>query len=122
MALGSFGNVLHVETIDHFAPRIEAPVADASADYGEYLVTAFGCTTCHGAQLAGGKDPNPDAPPGPNLTRGGNLGNWTATEFINVIRARKSEWMPFESLSKMTDQELTAIFRYLESLPALDSK
>lgn len=121
-ALGALGNVLHAERIDHDAPRQVVPVADASVAYGEYLVTSFGCTTCHGAQLAGGKDPNPDAPPGPNLTRGGNLGNWTATDFINVIRARKSEWMPFESLSKMTDQELTAIFRYLESLPALDSK
>lgn len=121
-ALGAFGNVLQAETIDHTAPRLAAPAADASAAYGEYLVTSFGCTTCHGAQLAGGKDPNPDAPPGPNLTRGGSLSNWTDTDFINVIRTRKSEWMPFESLSKMTDQELTAIFRYLESLPALETQ
>lgn len=122
VALGAFGNVLHAETIDHTAPRPAALTADASAAYGEYLVTSFGCTTCHGAQLAGGKDPNPDAPPGPNLTRGGNLSSWTDADFINVIRARKSEWMPYESLSKMTDQELTAIFRYLQSLPALETK
>ena len=36
-------------------------------------VDTFGCRTCHGPQLAGGKDPDPAAPPGPNLTAGGNL-------------------------------------------------
>jgi hypothetical protein len=72
--------------------------------------------------LAGGKDPNPDAPPGPNLNPGGNLTNWSEQVFITMVRTRQSEWMPFESLNKMSNDELKAIWLYLESLPPLATK
>jgi mono/diheme cytochrome c family protein len=90
-------------------------------EYGEYLVDTFGCRTCHGPELAGGKDPDPAAPPAPNLTPGGNLGSWDEQTFLTTIRTRKSEWMAFEALNHMTDEELQALWHYLQSLPALET-
>jgi mono/diheme cytochrome c family protein len=121
LGLGVFGDVLNAETIDHIGPRPEAPSAGVTAEYGEYLVNTFGCSTCHGAQLSGGKSPEPSMPPGPNLTPGGHLGSWTEAAFITTVRTRQSEWMPFESLAKMSDDELRAIWTYLQALPELET-
>ena len=121
MAVGAFGDVLSAEGIDHTGPRPVAPEPAISAAYGEYLVNTFGCRTCHGPALSGGQDPAPGAPLAPNLTRAGNLQNWSGQDFISNIRARRSEWMPFESLSKMTNEQLQAIFMYLQSLPELET-
>jgi hypothetical protein len=64
----------------------------------------------------------------PNLTPGGNLAGWTETGFIQTIRTRitpdgrglNSNLMPFEDINNLTDDELRAIFLYLQSLPALE--
>jgi mono/diheme cytochrome c family protein len=117
--LGLFGDVINAENITHTAPRPIAPARAVSVAYGGYLVTTVGCATCHGEQLAGGLSPVPGSPLGPNMTPGGVLADWTQQEFINIIRVRRSEWMPFESFSKMSDDELAAIFLYLQSLPEL---
>jgi len=119
LTLGLFGDLIDAERIDHKAPRPTAPTPDVTVEYGQYLALTFGCRTCHGPQLAGGKDPDPEAPPGPNLTLGGNLGQWDEQTFIAAIRTRKSKWMAFEALNYMTDAELQALWRYLKSLPAV---
>jgi mono/diheme cytochrome c family protein len=121
LALGAFGDVLNTENIDHNGPRPESPKVGVSAAYGEYLAGTYGCQTCHGQNLSGGANPEPNAPPGPNLTPGGNLGSWSETDFINIIQTRQSAWMTYESLAKMTDDELSALWAYLESLPALET-
>ena len=120
MALGLFGDLIDAETIDHTAARPVTVPPAVTVAYGKYLADTFGCRTCHGPQLAGGKDPNPDAPPGPNLTPGGNLGQWDEQTFLTAIRTRKSQWMAFEALNYMTNAELQALWRYLQSLPAVD--
>jgi mono/diheme cytochrome c family protein len=97
------------------------PAAGVTAAYGEYLVRTFGCNTCHGDALSGGQDPAPGAPFAPNLTPGGHLGSWTEAAFITTVRTRLSEWMPFESLAKMSDDELEALWLYLQSLPASET-
>jgi mono/diheme cytochrome c family protein len=119
LSLGLFGDLIDAERIDHTGPRPIAPTPDMTVEYGQYLAVTFGCRTCHGPQLAGGKDPDPEAPPGPNLTPSGNLGEWDEQTFITAIRTRKSEWMSFEALNHMTDAELQALWRYLQSLPAV---
>lgn len=119
LTLGLFGDLIDAERIDHTAPRPTAPAPGVTVEYGQYLANTFGCRTCHGPQLAGGKDPDPEAPPGPNLTPGGNLGQWDEQTFLTAIRTRQSKWMAFEALNHMTDAELQALWRYLQSLLAL---
>ncbi|NQU29653.1 MAG: cytochrome c [Anaerolineae bacterium] len=121
LGLGAFGDVLTAENIDHTGPRPEAPKAGVSEPYGKYLVDTFGCATCHGSELSGGKGPEPGSPPGPNLTPNGNLEHWTESVFIESVRNRTSEWMPFESMAKMNDDELKAVWVYLQSLPAVET-
>jgi mono/diheme cytochrome c family protein len=121
MGVGGFGNVITAETIDHDGPRPEAPQVGISAAYGKYMVDTIGCYTCHGAELAGGNNPEPGAPPGPNLTPAGALGSWSEADFINVMRTRSSDYMPYESFAKLTDDELKAIWAYLGSLAPLET-
>ncbi|MBI5654022.1 MAG: c-type cytochrome [Chloroflexi bacterium] len=122
---GAFGDLYGAETINHTAPRPIAPKPGATVEYGDYLVRVDGCRTCHGKELAGGKEPNPEAPPGPNLTPGGEIAKWSEADFINAMRtgARPSgipmtQFMPWQSYGKMSDDELKAIWLYLKSLPA----
>jgi hypothetical protein len=57
------------------------------------------------------------------------LGSWSASGFITTIRtgvtpegeALDAGNMPWPTFGKMTDDDLTAIFQYLESLPASES-
>lgn len=119
LAVGVFGDLIDAEIIDHTAARPAAPPPGVTVEYGKCLADTFGCRTCHGPQLVGGKDPDPDAPPGPNLTPGGKLGTWDEQKFLTSIRTRQSEWMPFDRLKHMTDEELQAVWLYLQSLPAL---
>lgn len=125
-ALGAFGNLTYAETIAHDAPRPPAPAAGVNPAYGEYLVNAHGCHSCHGKDLAGNQPPEPGAPFAPNLTPGGDLGKWSEADFFHALRDgvtptghKLSEFMPWEGLGKMTDDELKAVWSYLHSLQAL---
>ena len=90
------------------------------------MVNIAMCGECHAANFAGvvGSD---GPPPGPNLTPGGELGDWTEADFIQTIRTGQtpsgeqldSEQMPWATFSQMSDTELQAIWAYLQSLPAL---
>lgn len=115
--------------IDHSVAPPADVVADVSAEYGGYLATT--CTGCHQTNLAGG--PIPGAPasstPPANLTPAGNLADWTAADFVNTLRSGVTpegkvldpEVMPWPITERMTDDELTAIFLYLSSLPPVAS-
>jgi len=110
--------------IDHTSPPASAPNPGVTAEYGQYL--AHICTECHGANLNGA----PFGPPGqevltPNLTPGGELVAWTEQGFINTMRSgvtpsgrSLNEEMPWKSFGQMTDDELKALWMYLQSLPA----
>lgn len=123
---GAFGNQIPAERIDHAAAkRPDAPQPGPTAEYGAYIVALGGCRTCHGQDLAGGKDADPQAPPGPNLTPGGELSGWSEADFARLMRQgitpggrRLSSFMPWKTLGRLHDQELQALWRYLQSLPA----
>ena len=64
-------------------------------------------------------------PPAPNLTSGGNLGDWSEADFVKTIHTGirpdgsiLTEDMPWRVYTRMTDEDLGAIFQYLMSLPA----
>jgi mono/diheme cytochrome c family protein len=112
---------LQASLIDHAVPPPPAPEPGVTAEYGEYL--AFNCRTCHGDDMGGEAY---DLGGGGNLTPGGAVGNWTAEQFIQTIRTRvtpegrqiDAEMAPlFRTIGSMTDDELTAIYLYIQSLP-----
>ncbi len=125
---GAFGDALSVETIDHNSPSHTAPARAVSVEYGNYLVKISGCKTCHNQQLNGGPNPDPEGPPGPNLTPGGNLPSWKAEGFVTTMRtgvtpfgkALDSKFMPWKAIGKYDDDQLQAIYAYLMSLPKLE--
>lgn len=123
--LGVFGNLLYAETIPA-APPPPAPPAGETAAYGEYLVNAHGCKSCHGAALSGAQPSEPGSPPAPNLTPGGALRSWSETDFVTAMRTgitpdgrRLSDFMPWQGLGQMTDEELRATWLFLQAQPAL---
>lgn len=121
-----FDEFTRINGIDHANVGGPAPGEATSAKYGQYLVHIAACGECHAANLAGitGED---GPPPGPNLTPGSELGDWTEADFINTIRNGQTpsgkeldaEQMPWPTLSRMSDTELQAIWAYLHSLPVL---
>jgi len=129
LAVGAFGAVLPAETIDHTGPRPPAPEQGVTAVYGEYLVNTGDCRACHGAAHTGQQPGEPGAPFAPNLTPGGELAGWSAEDFIAAMRTGKSpdgheidgDFMPWEHIGRLTDDDLTAVFLYLQSLPAQET-
>lgn len=116
---------LAVDRIDHSNPSSVAPEPGVTIAYGKYL--SYTCTECHGPNLNGA----PFGPPGldvstPNLTPGGLLASWSEAEFIATLRSgvtpegyRLNEEMPWKNYDQMTDEELKALWLYLQSLPVL---
>ena len=119
-------DVLAAAHIDHTAPRPPAPEQAVSADYGAYIANTGDCRSCHGADLAGGQSSEPGAPPAPDLTPGSDLAAWSTTDFITALRtgitpdgrALDPAFMPWQEYGRLTDDDLTALFQYLQSLPA----
>jgi mono/diheme cytochrome c family protein len=120
---------LPAELIPHDAPRPVAPQPGITPEYGEYL--ALSCKVCHGLTLSGGEIPGfpPEWPAAPNLTsgRGSRLPTWGEAGFIEIIKTGQKHgrtinpaYMPWKSYRHMTDDELRAVYTYLQSLPPKD--
>ena len=122
LALGALP-VLQARLIDRSAAGPSPPRA-VSVEYGAYL--ALPCRGCHGPGLSGGVDPagDPSWPPTSNLTPGG-LGKWTLADFTRLLREGKrpvgtevNPAVPWRWLKNLHDEELAALWMYLQSLPA----
>lgn len=126
-AAGKFP-LLPAEDVDH-SPRTRAgPPPGATAAYGEYL--ARGCIGCHGANLAGQHVPGtpPSFKAARNLTPAG-IGAWKEADFRRALREGKrpdgsdiDPFMPWKALSTMSDEEISALWAYLQTLPPVASK
>lgn len=123
--------LLAVENIDHAQPHVARVEPAVTASYGEYL--AIPCTGCHHPDYAGGPLPGeePGALPAANLTPDDatGLGTWSEEDFLKAIQqgirpdgTALDPAMPWPVLSAtMTEDELRAIWLYLESLPPVDT-
>jgi mono/diheme cytochrome c family protein len=115
----------NVTQIDHEAPRPAAPEPGLTVEYGEYL--AHTCALCHGPNLNGQTvREGPNVYVALNLTRGGEMIGWSEEQFIATMRTGMkpdghvlNEFMPWKYFGQMTDEELKAVWMYLQSLPAL---
>lgn len=109
--------------IDHDAPKPVPPPQGVTAEYGGYIGTV--CLVCHGQNLGGQMLPDNSGAFAPNLTRGGSMGTWSEDDFINTIRTGRTPGgndldvknMFWPRFAKMTDDELKAIWLYLQSVP-----
>lgn len=96
----------------------------ATTDYGRYLADIAGCHGCHGHGLSGGAVAGPPGLPlASNLTSVG-LGAWTEPMFVAAMRTGRRpdgselhEFMPWRAFRHMNDLELSALWRYLQSVP-----
>jgi cytochrome c553 len=116
-------SLLSANVIDHEAIRPSALKPEVSAAYGEYLANT--CRFCHGEDLSGGDEPGA----GLNLTPGGDLGHWSEGGFIQAIRTGETpdgkklnpELMPWQKIAEMSDEDLQAIWLYLQTLPPVQT-
>lgn len=125
LALGAFPTAY--ELIDQDGTWEDSRSAVVNEETGAYLATISGCRDCHGDNLSGRVDET-GAPPGPNLTPGGNLQTWTYEGFAQALREGITptgqpiaDTMPWRAYSGMSDDELRSIWLYLQSLPALET-
>lgn len=118
--------VLPAERMRDSAGKPMSVTPGPTKEYGLYLATLAGCRACHGPGLSGGKIEAGDPSWGPaaNLTRSGNLGKWSEAEFVQTIRTGKRpdgsalrEPMPWKTVANLTDEELHAVWLYLQSMP-----
>jgi mono/diheme cytochrome c family protein len=115
-----------VTAIDHDAPRPVAPEPGVTVEYGQYL--AHICTVCHGVNLNGQTiRENRTDYVALNLTPGGELAAWSEADFFATLRTgvtpsgrQLNDVMPWRHFGQMTDDELRAVWLYLQSLPALE--
>lgn len=98
---------------------ITAPPKGPTAEYGQYIVSFQDCRVCHGPNLDG-HPTSPLVPVGPNLRV---VKGWTVEQFITTLRTgvdpsgnQLGDVMPWRSISRLDDVELTAIHTYLQSL------
>jgi mono/diheme cytochrome c family protein len=127
LMVGGVLPLLPAEGLRDSAGRPMSVTPEATKEYGNYLSMISGCKGCHGMGLSGGKIEAGDPAWGPaaNLTPSGNLGKWSEAEFIQTLRTGKrpdgyalKEPMPWKTIGRMTDDELRALWLYLQSVPA----
>ncbi|MCZ2122049.1 MAG: cytochrome c [Anaerolineales bacterium] len=116
--------IMPAEIVSH-AAHVTAPERGVSVEYGEYMVNTNDCRACHGEQLNGGSSPDPSETwVSPNLTPGGDLASWTEEGFIHALRTgsapggkQLADIMPWKTYKNFTDDELKAIWMYLQTVP-----
>ena len=118
--LGLSGPVVRAAQLDHSTPRA------TPGEPGAYLVEIGGCTFCHGDALTGGRGLEPGAPAGPALTRDSPIGAKGFDAFAAALRTGSAadghaidpRFMPWRGYARMTDDELRAIWVYLQRMPS----
>ncbi len=109
--------------LDHEAPLPAAITEGPTVEYGKYLTVVGGCVYCHGENLKGGiKEGPPGTPASADLTPTGPLGKWTEADFRKALRVGMrpdgsviDPFMPWRFTRDMTDDEITAVWAFLQT-------
>ena len=131
----SIGRARFNETIAVDVPSLAIPTDEAALVRGEHLVTAVAhCGYCHGDDLAGDITVNNPNAQGvivaPNLTAGkGGIGaSYSSEDWIRAIRhgimpsERSVIIMPSGLFNVMSEEDLTAVVAYLQTIPPVDNE
>lgn len=125
---------------------IVAPSPRDHVAYGRYLVTALDCAPCHSADFKSFDVMEPEKSPGylgggnalvsltgetiysPNLTpdEDTGIGRWKETDFARALREgfrpdNTPLGYPMLPIPELTDEEITAIYAYLRSIPKISN-
>jgi mono/diheme cytochrome c family protein len=120
LALIMSGASLIPEGLPPILGSITAPPKAATVEYGDYIIGYQDCRDCHGEDLKGGLE-GQLGPIGPNLSA---VKGWTSDQFITAMRTGITPSgdpidppMPWQSIGRMDNEELTAMHLYIQSLP-----
>ena len=126
MLIGAGVFPLAPRLIEHDSVGARAVTPGVNAVYGGYLADIAGCRTCHGSGLQGATSGGGDAPPAPSLLA--FAAERSVDDFRRTIRTGRTptgggralnpEFMPWPIYARMSDDELQAIWLYLQSLSA----
>lgn len=130
-SIGPIAQVLSVMTefpllparmINRDATRPTPVTIGLTKEYGDYLVTTGGCKSCHNPNPSGGTAI--EGVKVANLTPAG-IGSWSEADFMKALHTGVrpdgrilSAVMPWPSTRHLTDDEIKAMWMYLQSLPA----
>ena len=100
---------------------VTAPPEGVTPEYGKYVATFGECRGCHGADMTG----SPATSVSPAIINPRPfISTLTLEEFMQTMRtgvrpggAAFTEAMPWQNASKMTDEDLAALFAYLTTNP-----
>ena len=138
-----------LNTIPQKPAFVKKPDTSDVLAYGSYLVTMASCEECHTPAEKGQKLPGMNFAGGfkfqmpggllispnisPSTTTG--IGNWTKEQFLARFKAATDSnftrpvgekdfntIMPWTMYATMTESDLSAIYAYLRSVPAVDNK
>ena len=128
------------------AKEIAEPNKSDKITYGKYLVDNYSCYDCHSKSFMSIDKINPEKSKG--YMGGGNklkdrsgktvlssnltfhetgLGTWTEAEFASAVRKgigknNKIVAFPMPVFSEIKDEEISAIYEYLKTLPKINNK
>jgi hypothetical protein len=129
LAVMQADQLLQAAIVDQTAPHTASLPPGPTVEYGRYL--AGGCRGCHGQDYSGGPTGEPGAPPAANITPDSatGIGAWTRDDFDNAVRrGRRPDGrellpaMPWSAFSAATDDEITAMWLYLRTVPAVEKQ
>ncbi len=119
---GEMPLLVSAEKINHSATRAQKIDKAVSVEFGKYVAAT--CTGCHRDNLQGGpiQGAPPEWPPAQNIA-GKALAHYSEAQFTAALRTGKRPDgsmikfpMPWQSLSKLTDIEIKALWKYLQTL------
>ena len=120
--IGKIPVFISAEKIDHNKAAVSEVTAAESLEYGKYVAAT--CTGCHRHDFTGGpiQGAPPEWPPAANITAKA-LAKWSDKDFMTALRTGKrpngsdmNPIMPWRNLSNMTDTEIKALWKFLQTL------
>lgn len=122
--LGRGSDIVTAERVAELGPLPHPPEPGPTAEYGAHLARIGLCHLCHHEDLSGGLHPLalPGEPVPADLRLAGPLSAWTESDFRTAMRAGltpegralDSAWMPWPRYAAMSDQELAALWAFLQ--------